>query len=113
MSDTTPSQAAHSEPRPDQQTSSAIATDSKAGDSSSTAPAGDKSGATYTEMASNAAGAATAAAVNVKDNVFSMFGGGAKKEPRKEEDEAPGEKSGSSKAQKAAEGEEGGGDVSS
>ena len=81
-------------------------------ESSTAEPTGDKSGGTYTDMASNAASsaasAASAAAVNVKDNVFSMFGGGAKKEKKEEEDtSAPGEKSGSSKAQKEAEGEDG------
>jgi len=41
----------------------------------------------------------------VADNVFSMFGGGAKKE-KKDEDEDRGETSGSAKAQKAAAAEE-------
>merc|ERR1711939_764565 len=58
---------------------------------------------TLTEQASSAASAAattaTTAASNVADNVFSMFGGGAKKE--KVEDEDRGENSGSAKAQKA------------
>ena len=64
------------------------------------------SGSTYTGMATNAAsgvaGTATTAAVGVKDSVFSMFGGGAKKEkaPEAEEDQ---DRSGSSKAKKAAE----------
>ena len=76
--------------------------------------------ASYTEMASNAAGStaesASNAAVGVKDAVFSMFGGGAKKE-KKEDEGAEEDRSGSSKAikQKEAEdkGEEGGegGDV--
>merc|ERR1711964_78982 len=60
---------------------------------------------TLTEQASSAASAAaTTAASNVADNVFSMFGGGAKKE--KVEDEDRGENSGSAKAQKAAAAEE-------
>ena len=63
------------------------------------------SGSTYTEMASNAAtgvaGSATTAAVGVKDSVFSMFGGGAKKEKAPEEGEP--DRSGSSKAKKDSE----------
>merc|ERR1711964_538302 len=63
---------------------------------------------TLTEQASSAASAAattaTTAASNVADNVFSMFGGGAKKD--KVEDEDRGENSGSAKAQKAAAAEE-------
>merc|ERR1711977_531229 len=63
---------------------------------------------TLTEQASSAASAAattaTTAASNVADSVFSMFGGGAKKE--KVEDEDRGENSGSAKAQKAAAAEE-------
>ena len=59
--------------------------------------------ATYTEMASNAASnaASTAgtAAVGVKDSVFSMFGGGAKKEKKDDEGEEE-DRSGSSKAMK-------------
>ena len=58
--------------------------------------------ATYTEMASNAAAGAGSAAAGVKDSVFSMFGGGAKKEKAEEPDEAV-DRSGSSKAQKDAE----------
>lgn len=54
-------------------------------------------------MASNAASSASAAALGVKDSVFSMFGGGAKKEKKVEEEDedAKNEPSGSSKAQKA------------
>ena len=63
---------------------------------------------TYTEMASNAAGSATAAAAGVKDSVFSMFGGGAAKEKKAEpeDDAAKDEPSGSSKAAKDKEAEE-------
>ncbi|GIZ36965.1 hypothetical protein CKM354_000042900 [Cercospora kikuchii] len=46
-----------------------------------------------TEKASDAATAA-------KDNVFSMFGGGPKKEAKKDDEEADNDRSGSSKAQK-------------
>ncbi|KAL6721593.1 Ran GTPase binding protein Sbp1 [Lecanora helva] len=64
-------------------------------------------GSTYTEMASNAAsgvaGTATNAATGVKDSVFSMFGGGAKKEKAQEEEEEEQDRSGSSKAKKDAE----------
>ncbi|RDW94646.1 putative ran-specific GTPase-activating protein 1 [Coleophoma crateriformis] len=62
--------------------------------------------ATVTEQAANAASAAastvTSAAAGISDNVFSMFGGGAKKE-KKDEDEDRGDISGSAKAQKDAE----------
>ncbi|CZS97310.1 hypothetical protein WAI453_008538 [Rhynchosporium graminicola] len=64
--------------------------------------------ATLTEQATSAvttaATTATTAASNVADNMFSMFGGGAKKE--KVEDEDRGDNSGSAKAQKAAAAEE-------
>ena len=65
----------------------------------------------YSEMASNAAGSATTAAAGVKDSVFSMFGGGAKKEKKEEPEGEAEDRSGSSKAKKdaeAAEAEEGG-----
>jgi len=55
----------------------------------------DKPAATVTETVTNAASAATTA---VKDNVFSMFGGGPKKEKKEEEEDATAEPSGSSKA---------------
>lgn len=59
---------------------------------------------TLTEQATSAASVAAetvaAAASGVTDNVFSMFGGGAKKGKMKEEDR--GENSGSAKAQKEA-----------
>lgn len=58
-----------------------------------------------TSAATTAASTVTAAATGVADNVFSMFGGGAKKE-KKDEDEDRGETSGSAKAQKAAAAEE-------
>lgn len=61
-----------------------------------------------TEQATNAASSAattvTSAASGVAENVFSMFGGGPKKE--KVEDEDRGENSGSAKAQKAKDAEE-------
>lgn len=55
-------------------------------------------------MASNAASKASSTAANMKDSVFSMFGGGAKKE-KKDEDEVD-EPSGSSKAKKDVDAEE-------
>ncbi|KAL9599764.1 MAG: hypothetical protein Q9219_003647 [cf. Caloplaca sp. 3 TL-2023] len=58
----------------------------------------DKPKTTYTEMAQSAATSATTAAAGVKDNVFSMFGGGAKKEKKEEPADDPTEPSGSSKA---------------
>ena len=63
----------------------------------------------YTEIAthaaSTAASSATAVAAGVKDNVFSMFGGGAKKEKKDDGRDEVDEPSGSSKAKKDAEGE--------
>jgi Ran-binding protein 1 len=58
-------------------------------------PKTDETPKTVTEQATEAA-AATASAV--KDNVFSMFGGGPKKEKAEEKDEGADEPSGSSKA---------------
>ncbi|KAL8914232.1 MAG: hypothetical protein Q9171_001103 [Xanthocarpia ochracea] len=75
----------------------------------------EKPKTTYTEMAQSATTSATSAAAGVKDSVFSMFGGGAKKEKREEPEDAAAETSGSSKAKRDAEaaeadkeGEEGG-----
>lgn len=69
-------------------------------------PVLDKGKSTYTEMAASAASSATSAAVGMKDNVFSMFGGGAKKEKKEDPKDDPEEASGSSKkAQKEAEAE--------
>lgn len=66
--------------------------------------------ATYTDMASNAAStvasSATTAAAGVKDSVFSMFGGGEKKETKVQDDDAVNDRSGSAKAQKEKEDEE-------
>lgn len=66
---------------------------------------GTQAATTAASTATAAASTATAAAANMKDNVFSMFGGGAKKE-KKEEEEETNEPSGSSKAKKDAEGED-------
>lgn len=71
----------------------------------------EKGKSTYTELASSAATFGTTAAVGVKNEVFSMFGGGAKKEKKVEPEDDDVEASGSSKAQKAAEAE-GEGEVS-
>lgn len=66
--------------------------------------------ATHTDVASGAATtaatSATTAAAGVKDSVFSMFGGGAKKETKVEDEDAANDRSGSSKAQKEKEEEE-------
>ena len=82
-----------------------LATNPK-GDESLEAPKSAKP-TTYTEMATNVAATATAnataTAANLKDNVFSMFGGGTKKEKKEESEEAINEPSGSSKAKKEAE----------
>lgn len=56
-------------------------------------PAEDKPAASVTETVTNAASTATSA---VKDNVFSMFGGGPKKEKKEEGDDVD-EPSGASK----------------
>ena len=58
---------------------------------------------TYTEMASNAAASATNAASGMTSNVFSMFGGGAKREKKEQVDDDADEPSGSSKAKRDAE----------
>ncbi|KAI4132666.1 MAG: hypothetical protein LQ338_000606 [Usnochroma carphineum] len=63
----------------------------------------EKPKTTYTEMAQSAATSATSAAAGVKDNVFSMFGGGAKREKKEETADDPSEPSGSSKAQRNTE----------
>lgn len=79
-------------------------TSTKPFDSESSQTSKDQS--TYTGMAtsavSNVATTATTAAAGVKDNVFSMFGGGAKKDKKEEEDTKNQDRSGSSKAQKDA-----------
>ena len=67
--------------------------------------AAEKGKSTITELASSAATTATTAALGMKDNVFSMFGGGAKKEKKEEPKDDPDEASGSAKAQKESEAE--------
>lgn len=67
-------------------------------------PVADKGKSTITGLASSAATTATSAALGMKDNVFSMFGGGAKKE-KKEIVDDPEERSGSAKAQKESKAE--------
>ncbi|KAI4163457.1 MAG: hypothetical protein LQ342_002964 [Letrouitia transgressa] len=62
-----------------------------------------KTRSTYSGLAASAATSATSAAAGVKDNVFSMFGGGAKKEKKEEPEDDPTEASGSSKAKREAE----------
>ena len=66
--------------------------------------------ATGTDIASSAAtaaaGTATAVATGVKDSVFSMFGGGVKKEKVVEGEDAENDRSGSLKATKAKEEDE-------
>jgi len=79
-------------------------TSTKPIDSESSQTGKDQS--TYTGMATsavtNAATTATTAAAGVKDNVFSMFGGGVKKDKKEEENTKDQDRSGSSKAQKDA-----------
>jgi len=97
MAEPTPSadQQASSEPRLAEQETE-LATNPK-GTEDSTAPAADDKSAV-----SKASEAASSAATGVKDSVFSMFGGGAKKEKKVEEDDAN-EPSGSSKGKNADE----------
>jgi hypothetical protein len=65
---------------------------------------GEKSVAeTATETAKEAVDTAKDAAVKTSDSVFSMFGGGPKKEKKEEAEEPTDEPSGSSKAKKADE----------
>lgn len=100
------------EPKPESSVEQTTATASKEPDtaaqstsSSEVAPANTEQSTyagTATSAAVNAATTASNAAAGVKDSVFSMFGGGAKKD-KVEEDEAQ-DRSGSSKAQKDAEG---------
>jgi Ran-binding protein 1 len=88
------------------ETETKLATNPIQGDDAKDEPAKEASSSepTLTEQATSAASTAAAtassAAAGVADNVFSMFGGGAKKE--KVEDEDRGENSGSALAQKAA-----------
>lgn len=58
---------------------------------------------TATDTAKQAADTAKDAAAKTSDSVFSMFGGGPKKEKKEETDEGADEPSGSSKAQKEGE----------
>ena len=98
-----------SEVKPDQDSTDASTTAPTQAEETSTGTA--PAATSYTEMASNAAGSATTAAAGVKDSVFSMFGGGAKKEKKEEPESEVEDRSGSSKAKKdaeAAEGDEGG-----
>merc|ERR1712230_240065 len=98
-------QTASSEPRLAQHETNLV--QNPLGDSSSEAPTGETKSSTVAESAANAASSASAAATGVKDSVFSMFGGGAKKERKIEEDEgAKDEPSGSSKAKKEDEDED-------
>ena len=95
-------QVASSEPRVAQQETELV-TNPKGDESSESAT---NPPATYTGMASNAAATAVTTAANMKDNVFSMFGGGAKKEKKEQAEEDSNEPSGSSKAKKDAEDED-------
>ena len=108
MSGTNPTtsddQTASSEPRVAEQETE-LATH-PAGTESAT----DEKSATLTDKASDAvttvASSATAAATGVKDSVFSMFGGGEKKETKVEDEGAANDRSGSAKAQKEKEDDE-------
>ncbi|KAK5456153.1 Ran GTPase binding protein Sbp1 [Exophiala xenobiotica] len=102
-------QTASSEPRLAQHETNLV--QNPLGNSSSEAPASETKSSTVAETAANAAtsaaNTASAAATGVKDSVFSMFGGGAKKERKVEDDEgAKDEPSGSSKAKKEDEDED-------
>ena len=87
-----------------------LVTHPKGGEEAAPATITDTAASTATTAASTAAAAATTAAtvatnaaVGMKDNVFSMFGGGAKKERKEEDETAENDRSGSSKAKKDAE----------
>ena len=81
-----------------------------------THPKGDESSTTeqqpptITEQASNVAATVTSTAANMKDSVFSMFGGGVKKEKKQGPEDEVNEPSGSNKAKKEAEKKEADGD---
>lgn len=79
-------------------------------DASGSTTTTDGQHASYTELAagaaSSAAGTATNAAVGVKDTMFSMFGGGAKKEAKSGDVPHEEDRSGSAKAVKEKEKEE-------
>jgi Ran-binding protein 1 len=110
MAESKPDPATSTENTP---STTAPTTESKTEGSAKAATDKDTSTSSYTEMATNAAtgvaGTATTAAAGMKDSVFSMFGGGAKKDKAPEEAGEP-DRSGSSKAHKDAEAakEEGG-----
>lgn len=72
-------------------------------DSTTEAPSTEEKPKTVTESATEAATAA-------KDNVFSMFGGGAKKESKPANEDEENDRSGSAKAQKDKAAEDGGED---
>ncbi len=103
MAETKPDPATSTEKTPSTTTPT---TEPKTEGSAAAATDKDASTSSYTEMATNAAtgvaGTATTAAAGMKDSVFSMFGGGAKKEKAPEEAGEP-DRSGSSKAHKDAE----------
>ena len=86
-------QVASSEPKLAQQETELVTNPKGPQEESAT---GDGEHPSYTQMA-------TSAASGVKDNVFSMFGGGAKKEKKEEPEDDTNEPSGSSKAKKDAE----------
>ena len=62
-----------------------------------------KKPSSYTDMASGVTASATTAASGMKDSVYSMFGGGVKKEKKVEAEDDADEPSGSSRAKKDAE----------
>lgn len=103
MAETKPEAATSTEEPP---SNTAPTTEPKTEETSTTATDNDAPASSYTEMATNAAsgvaGTATTAAAGMKDSVFSMFGGGAKKEKAPEE-AGETDRSGSSKAHKDAE----------
>lgn len=82
-------------------------TEEQKSNDASDAPTAAKDDTTYTGMATSAAtsaaGTASNAAVGVKDSVFSMFGGGAKKEKKEDVETGEEDRSGSAKAKKDAE----------
>ena len=109
--DTAGSQAPTTEPH-HAQTGDSVAAASESNNGTQAAT-GDKTVTeAATDAASNAAAGASATAAGVKDNMFSMFGGGVKERKKEEVDDDPEEESGSSKKKLNKEGEEVGDGIS-
>jgi Ran-binding protein 1 len=102
-------QPGSSEPVPDSKLKQEEPTSTEPAQDAHNEPVAEKGKSSITELASSAASSATTAALGMKDNVFSMFGGGAKKEKKEPEDDVD-EASGSAKAKRESEAEAAGED---